>query len=124
MTSISSSPTAAQLSPEWLLHTVLHQSAAVQRAVAAPPTLHTRTATAAPIAVASVGSDSRVCVLTASVPHDSAQNDAEFAVAAVPPMAGATCVAFDASNSKHVLVGCLDGTAHVVALAAPNGNKF
>lgn len=120
----SSPPTSSPLSPEWLLHTVLHPSASIHALSAHTPTAAKPDPSSASVAMATLGSDARLCVLRAAVPHESATRDAAFDVAAIDAVAGAACVAFDASNRDHVLVGCRDGFAHVVNLAASNGNFF
>jgi len=118
MTSTTSTPIPIA-QPEWLFSSVLHASATVLGAVAAPWSgKRTDNADAAqPVVMATVGSDGRVCVLS------SGAGDSEFVAAALDCRSDFACCAFDPSNRAQVLLGCADGTAHMVQIAS-NGNFF
>jgi hypothetical protein len=124
MMSTTSTPTPTPIAqPEWLFSSVLHASATVLAAVAAPwsgkraANRAESAAAAQPVAMATVGSDGRVCVLS------SCTGDSEFAAAALDCRSDFACCAFDPSNRAQMLLGCADGTAHMVQIAS-NGNFF
>jgi hypothetical protein len=116
--------------PEWLMHSVLHPSSTVLSAVSAPwsgKATGKSSSAPVPVAMATVSSDGHVCVLSAelsaSMSEQSHQIDAEFGSKAIDIRSDFTCAAFDSANRDLLLLGCADGTAHVVRIAS-NGNFF